>query len=182
MEYNWVSCTTETGEYIWLNSALKKPYLLHCWQNLCSLPLIITTGVFEWRSQTLWRRWYSLHLLRSDEHPSTKHSTFFKQLRSCVFIISEGNNNDVNPSRPFIMSMDPSCKSPNLPSPKSFSKPPPFFPPTKLLDPLNAIKWELSSSHNPATSQADALTIQSMLVLRSKIFDFHYPLYSKKDQ
>lgn len=32
-------------------------YLLHCWQNRFSSPLTITTGVLEWESQTLWRRW-----------------------------------------------------------------------------------------------------------------------------
>lgn len=47
-------------------------YLLHCWQNLCSWPPTSTTGVFEWASQTLCRRWYSRHLLKSAWQPSTK--------------------------------------------------------------------------------------------------------------
>lgn len=32
-------------------------YLLHCWQNRCSWPLMKTLGVLEWISQTLCRRW-----------------------------------------------------------------------------------------------------------------------------
>lgn len=48
-------------------------YLLHCWQNRFSCPWIMTFGVFEWSSHTLWRWWYSLHRLRSDLQPSTRH-------------------------------------------------------------------------------------------------------------
>jgi hypothetical protein len=51
------------------------PYRLHCWQKRCSWPATTTTGVLECASQTLCRRWYSRHRLRSERHPSTEHAS-----------------------------------------------------------------------------------------------------------
>jgi hypothetical protein len=51
------------------------PYRLHCWQKRCSCPPTTTTGVLECASQTLCRRWYSRHRLRSDRHPSTEQAS-----------------------------------------------------------------------------------------------------------
>src|SRR5438105_366216 len=50
-------------------------YRLHCWQKRCSWPVTTTTGVLECASQTLCRRWYSRHRVRSDRHPSTEHAS-----------------------------------------------------------------------------------------------------------
>ena len=50
-------------------------YRLHCWQKRCSWPPTTTTGVLECASQTLCRRWYSPHRLRSERQPSTEHAS-----------------------------------------------------------------------------------------------------------
>jgi hypothetical protein len=51
------------------------PYRLHCWQKRRSCPPTTTTGALECASQTLCRRWYSRHRLRSERQPSTEHAS-----------------------------------------------------------------------------------------------------------
>lgn len=76
------ACRRKMGSQININCVQRhfRRYLLHCWQKRCSWPPTITMGVLECASQTLWRLWYSLELLRSDVQPSTEHDAIWPAL------------------------------------------------------------------------------------------------------
>ena len=105
-------------------------YLLHCWQNRCCFPPTNTIGVLECFSQTLWRLWYSLQLLRSELHPSTEHVIFCDPF--CIRVLFDDPEDDVFESLESLLvsAADFSTKSKVSPSLKS-TEAPPFFGPSK---------------------------------------------------
>lgn len=139
-------------------------YLLHCWQNRCLWPLIITCGVLEWSSQTLWRRWYSLQLLRSAMHPSTRQGAVWTPLLLMdrgLFDDPEGDNAIFG-----TFNLSPNSLPESIitwPSFKSTQKSPFLIPSApKQFNPFTLSILGIVSCSNCVKSQEGALKFHSM--------------------
>lgn len=89
-----------------------KIHLLHCWQNRCSRPPIVTLAVFECASQTLWRRWYSRHRLRSASHPSTKHWATCVTFPGAFALFDDPENDDESIEKSWKITKSFQCLNP----------------------------------------------------------------------